>query len=519
MSSIEKIINELKTNIESRRDIVKFSKENYLINNLNNEDNLTISKSNFEDILLEFDFTITQSLQAIKTLEAEISNLKETINNSNKQKARNEVRSKKESLNDETDFKIVSPAYKCDNISYNTILEDKKNCIAKDHNHKFENFDTNNSEHHYINNDNILEEDKESKLDLSKLSYPMLEHVQDKNLIYHKTKNIQKANIDNINLNYVKFAQGLNLNFDYSGIKNLKSLLNLHTSNDLTKGQGEEDSKRNPKESPRKFNALQYDNNLLNSQSLNREFTFNNIKPEQENKSSKRNFNKVKDIDLKMESFRPQRYSNIDESKGKSTLGSFNLSELKVVDNNYYNNEHIRDDNITKFDLNLPFQNKIYVKTGLRQKLKSRTNSATASQCSSRANSKMNTIDYNKADNNFQNNNIQFIEKKGYLGIVETESDHTIPFIHSKKNAFKNRINENEKDKIITILLKRINRANGMRQHLACKYGKGSYDTFIKKLKNLELNLEDIEEDFKYINNKKEKKTLKRGGSVKNIHN
>ena len=73
---IEEVITSLYNSIRSKRDIITSIKKEYSIDNTD-KDSFEISKLKLIDLLDEFDITISQSLQCIQTLQAEICNLKE----------------------------------------------------------------------------------------------------------------------------------------------------------------------------------------------------------------------------------------------------------------------------------------------------------------------------------------------------------------------------------------------------------------------------------------------------------
>lgn len=73
---IEEVITSLYNSIKSKRDIITSIKKEYSIDNTD-KDSFEISKLKLIDLLDEFDITISQSLQCIQTLQAEICNLKE----------------------------------------------------------------------------------------------------------------------------------------------------------------------------------------------------------------------------------------------------------------------------------------------------------------------------------------------------------------------------------------------------------------------------------------------------------
>ena len=74
---IEEVIQTLYEGIKSKKDIISNFKEKYKLNN-EKVQSITIQKLVLIDILDEFEITVSQSLQAIQTLQAELFNQKET---------------------------------------------------------------------------------------------------------------------------------------------------------------------------------------------------------------------------------------------------------------------------------------------------------------------------------------------------------------------------------------------------------------------------------------------------------
>ena len=74
--SIEEVIQTLYDTIKSKNEIINYFRKN---NNINNEKEqlITIQRLKLIDFIDEFEITVSQSLQAIQTLQIELSNLKE----------------------------------------------------------------------------------------------------------------------------------------------------------------------------------------------------------------------------------------------------------------------------------------------------------------------------------------------------------------------------------------------------------------------------------------------------------
>ena len=158
--TIEEVIETLFNSIKSKKKIIKDIKNEFDLNNMNNTE-ITLSRLKLIDLLDEFDITISQSLQAIQTLQAEIFNLKENILDEN-----NLIDFNKENFN-------------------NNDLNNIKNNLNKNNNKK-------------INNINTIEKNKEK------------EEIKNEISIINENVNRTNQMINSIILNETK------LNFDYS---------------------------------------------------------------------------------------------------------------------------------------------------------------------------------------------------------------------------------------------------------------------------------------------------------------
>ena len=76
---IEDVITVLYKSIQAKRDVIEDVKRECKLNERGEKDVVEISKLKLIDLLEEFEITISQSLQCIQTLQAEICNLKENI--------------------------------------------------------------------------------------------------------------------------------------------------------------------------------------------------------------------------------------------------------------------------------------------------------------------------------------------------------------------------------------------------------------------------------------------------------
>lgn len=84
--SIEELIAMIASDIEFKKNLVSYLRKEYTNHsNCNNTETITINKFTLFDLIDELDITISQSLQAIQTLQTEIYNLKETISQANEE--------------------------------------------------------------------------------------------------------------------------------------------------------------------------------------------------------------------------------------------------------------------------------------------------------------------------------------------------------------------------------------------------------------------------------------------------
>ena len=73
-----------------------------------------------------------------------------------------------------------------------------------------------------------------------------------------------------------------------------------------------------------------------------------------------------------------------------------------------------------------------------------------------------------------------------------------------------------EKEIIVNNILKRINRIENSKQFLASKYTRGSYDMFLNKLTNSQINFDEVENDLQCIAEENEKRQSKNPQQMSN---
>ena len=124
----EKLMSEIFNNIESKTKIIeKYKKKYYTSNNL--LDSINLGKLEFLEILNDFEEIISQSLQCMRALFAEIRNLKEKKEIEDKIIKRKNNKIKNNSLNIEKSYSAY--LNKCANKKENEE-EDKKNKLLMD---------------------------------------------------------------------------------------------------------------------------------------------------------------------------------------------------------------------------------------------------------------------------------------------------------------------------------------------------------------------------------------------------
>ena len=225
--TIEEVIQTLFNSIKSKKKIIKDIKNEFDLNNMNNTE-ITLSRLKLIDLLDEFDITISQSLQAIQTLQAEIFNLKENILDEN-----NLIDFNKENFN-------------------NNDLNNIKNNLNKNNNKK-------------INNINTIEKNKEK------------EEIKNEISIINENVNRTNQMINSIILNETK------LNFDYSKLAEQYNNDNFNykeNNNDLLTINLDEKINKEPDLNSKK-NKLKIQNNY--------DFDYDNKNNNEKNNNEKKN--------------------------------------------------------------------------------------------------------------------------------------------------------------------------------------------------------------------------------------
>ena len=446
---IEEVIETLYNSIKSKRQIITKIKKEYNIDKDNFTD-IKINRFKLIDLLDEFEVTISQSLQAIQTFKVEIFNLKE-------KQATEEI------LNLTNEFQMKYNSKEKINLNLNNnnnnILDKLEYSRNENSNIEPKNDINKNNEMNDINNNN---DDDNGMNKISNLKSDKLKE---------KENNMKEFNI-------LKEAK---LNFDYSSLLNnsqsslktsLSNLDNLRQNgknnpnnnqshkkeNDLSLATNFEQNKMDKvgvQQIKKDNNDIDMINNNLNKEDIEEELpsklNINIIKSNNEiiNKIKSENTNSNKDISCFSENidyFNPKSNNNNDNYINK--FYSMRQSEIPGL-NNINNNQSFN----YKFNL-----------------LNSDSNP--------------NIIENEKINNNFEESDI--------ISLV------------SKNDIIKEKFQKLENDEKINKLIEEIFSIKTFKLYIIDKFGNGKQDIFFKKVKNGEINKDELESELnilKEINN------------------
>ena len=446
---IEEVIETLYNSIKSKRQIITKIKKEYNIDKDNFTD-IKINRFKLIDLLDEFEVTISQSLQAIQTFKVEIFNLKEKQATEEILNLTNEFQMK---YNSKEKINLNS------NNNNNNILDKLEYSRNENSNIEPKNDINKNNEMNGINNNN---DDDNGMNKISNLKSAKLKE---------KENNMKEFNI-------LKEAK---LNFDYSSLLNnsqsslktsLSNLDNLRQNgknnpnnnqshkkeNDLSLATNFEQDKMDKvgvQQIKKDNNDIDMINNNLNKEDIEEELpsklNINIIKSNNEiiNKIKSENTNSNKDISCFSENidyFNPKSNNNNDNYINK--FYSMRQSEIPGL-NNINNNQSFN----YKFNL-----------------LNSDSNP--------------NIIQNEKINNNFEESDI--------ISLV------------SKNDIIKEKFQKLENEEKINKLIEEIFSIKAFKLYILDKFGNGKQDIFFKKVKNGEINKDELESELnilKEINN------------------
>ena len=436
---IEEVIETLYNSIKSKRETINNIKNEYNIDNDTYKE-ININRLKLIDLLNEFEVTISQSLQAIQTFKVEIFNLKE-------KQATEEILN----LTNEFQTNINQNEKKISN-NKNNILDIIDSCRAEN------------------------------------------------SIIEPKNENINKKNLDNINnniniitkqenkkdYNFKEFSalKEAKLNFDYSSLlNNSQSSLKTSLSN-LDKFKNNND-KTDINKSQKKENQILLKNNIENIKSnkideqippednTDIELINNNLNKEdiEEEQPSKLNINIIKS-------------NNQLTNKIKLEGNNNSQKDISCFSENadYFNNSNNNNEN------NINTSNKFY---SMRQSDLYNINNKEKNY-----NYKFNLLDTNKENNLKENEKID-MNNNIYNNSNYEESD--IISLVSKNDIIKEKFKKLENDEKINKLIEEIFSIKAFKLYILDKFGNGKQDIFFQKIKNGEINKEELESELNLL--------------------
>ena len=436
---IEEVIETLYNSIKSKRETINNIKNEYNIDNDTYKE-ININRLKLIDLLNEFEVTISQSLQAIQTFKVEIFNLKE-------KQATEEILN----LTNEFQTNINQNEKKISN-NKNNILDIIDSCRAEN------------------------------------------------SIIEPKNENINKKNLDDINnniniitkqenkkdYNFKEFSalKEAKLNFDYSSLlNNSQSSLKTSLSN-LDKFKNNND-KTDINKSQKKENHILLKNNIDNIKSnkideqippednTDIELINNNLNKEdiEEEQPSKLNINIIKS-------------NNQLTNKIKLEGNNNSQKDISCFSENadYFNNSNNNNEN------NINTSNKFY---SMRQSDLYNINNKEKNY-----NYKFNLLDTNKENNLKENEKID-MNNNIYNNSNYEESD--IISLVSKNDIIKEKFKKLENDEKINKLIEEIFSIKAFKLYILDKFGNGKQDIFFQKIKNGEINKEELESELNLL--------------------
>ena len=435
---IEDVIETLYNSIKGKRQIITSIKNEYNVDNDTFND-IKINRFKLIDLLNEFEVTISQSLQAIQTFKVEIFNLKEKQATEEILNLTNEFQAKynqNEKLSSKNKYNIL------DKIDYsrteNSIIEPKNENINK----------------------KILEDVKN-------------------NINTNLKKEIKNDN----NIKEISVLKDAKLNFDYSSLlNNSQSSLKTSLSNlDKYKNNNEKPDINKPQ---KKGNDLLLNNGIENNKSnkvdkqiitedkADIELINNNLNKEdiEEEQPSKLNINIIKSNNQLINKIKLEGNNN---SNKDISCFSENVDYFKNSNNN---------------DNNTNISNKYY---SMRQSdLYNLTNN------SQNYNYKFNLLNTNTTNNLKENEKIDL--NNNICNNSNYEESDIISLV-SKNDIIKEKFKKLENDEKINKLIEDIFSIKAFKLYILDKFGDGKQDIFFQKIKNGEINKEELESELNLL--------------------
>ena len=438
MSLLGKPIEEV---IETIYNSIKSKRQ--IITNMKNEYNIDnnsfndikINRFKLIDLLDEFEVTISQSLQAIQTFKVEIFNLKE-------KQATEEI------LNLTNEFQMKYNSNENNNLNNNNNILDKLE-YSKTDNSIIEPKNNNNKINEELNNINNIINNKIEKKEIN------------------KSKNINNENIrDNIKIefNAIKEAK---LNFDYSS--------------------------------------------LLNNSQSSLKTSISNLEKFKNNNKSDINVKKMKENDMIINTDLEQN-KNDDNQNIKIENGNMDL-----IDNNL-NKEDIEEEQPSKLNINIiRSNNEIVNKLKLSEKINSNKDLSCFSDDRDLNNYEDNYINkfYSMRQSEVNNINSDINNNQNYnykFNLLNNDSNNNndnkysnnfdesdLISLVSKNDAIKEKYQKLENDEKINKLIEEIFSIKAFKLYILDKFGNGKQNIFFKKVKNGEINKDELESELNIL--------------------
>ena len=438
MSLLGKPIEEV---IETIYNSIKSKRQ--IITNMKNEYNIDnnsfndikINRFKLIDLLDEFEVTISQSLQAIQTFKVEIFNLKE-------KQATEEI------LNLTNEFQMKYNSNENNNLNNNNNILDKLE-YSKTDNSIIEPKNNNNKINEELNNINNIINNKIEKKEIN------------------KSKNINNENIrDNIKIefNAIKEAK---LNFDYSS--------------------------------------------LLNNSQSSLKTSISNLEKFKNNNKSDINVKKMKENDMIINTDLEQN-KNDDNQNIKIENGNMDL-----IDNNL-NKEDIEEEQPSKLNINIiRSNNDIVNKIKLSEKINSNKDLSCFSDDRDLNNYEDNYINkfYSMRQSEVNNINSDINNNQNYnykFNLLNNDSNNNndnkysnnfdesdLISLVSKNDAIKEKYQKLENDEKINKLIEEIFSIKAFKLYILDKFGNGKQNIFFKKVKNGEINKDELESELNIL--------------------
>ena len=444
---IEDVIETLYNSIKNKREIITNIKNEYNIDNDNFND-ITINRFKLIELLDEFEVTISQSLQAIQTFKVEIFNLKE-------KQATEEI------LNLTNEFQMKYNSNEKNNLNNVNILD------------KLD----------YSRKENSLNEPKNDVINNSEINKNKIDNNNKQ-----KINNLKEEKVKKNSYKAVSVLKEAKLNFDYSNLlNNSESSLKASLSNiDNFKLDNNSDNNKQKKDEndlllnndleKDKSNFNQDNIKFIKNESTDIDMINNNLNKEdiEEEQPSKLNINIIRSNN-EMINKKNIGGNNISNSNKDISCFSENFDYFNLNNNNNYTNQF--------YSMR---QSDLYNNINNNQSF----------------NYKFNLLNANSPNNKKENEKIE-INNNIYDNNNNFEESDIISLV-SKNDVIKEKFQKLENDEKINKLIEEIFSIKAFKLYILDKFGNGKQDIFFKKIKDGEINKDELESELnllKEINN------------------